>query len=184
MRCAGDRRLDLRLLALGALEIGAGADVALGEVAQPVPLAGEIVLPRQQFGEVRLGGARVKPRKDGARLHRVALAAAELDDPRLHQRRHLGPGHRLDDARRVDDLGRVAARDLRDLHLPRSGVEHPGAGEGGRDRETGQDADQHGHVSIVMMRELSVEAAPGLGLDQAGDTADGDAAAGTRLPLR
>ena len=40
-------------------------------------------LMADEFGEVRLGSASVKPRKDGARLDCVALAAAELDDPRL-----------------------------------------------------------------------------------------------------
>ncbi len=139
--CAGDRRLDLCLLALGTLEIGAGANVARGEVAQSVPLTDEIVLPREKLCEVRLGGAPVEPCQHRARLHRLSLAAAKLDNPRLYQRRLVGPGHRLDDARRSDGLRSVAALQQVDLRLPRRRVERSGAGAGRQDTENGEDAD-------------------------------------------
>ena len=87
-------------------------------VAAPRPIScvdalhlalGEL-LAGPQLLELRARLPVVEAREHVALGHGLALAVAHLDDAIADQARHLGPAHRLDRARRVDDLDSRAAR--------------------------------------------------------------------------
>jgi hypothetical protein len=127
-----DQRLDPCLLALGPLEFLLGADVAGGEVAEPCRGRASQSSRGQRVREVPPAARVVETRQHVACCDAAALAVAELDDPLADEGRHLSPGARLDDARGIDDLCRVAPEPLRRPSPRRSRREKIGAGRPSR----------------------------------------------------
>jgi hypothetical protein len=68
------------------------------------------LLPRFQLSEGGLSLGAVQPGKDLALFDLGAFAIAEFHDALANERRHLRPDARLDDACRIDDIRRIAAR--------------------------------------------------------------------------